>query len=211
MPCFTFFYEKPGFNTLFPIVTNALDFVVDSIKIDTNSSVHDIKPIIPLNGKNIWIYILIIIFITSVIMYFIIRQIRKNRIRKPKITLNKDIVPNIPPFVFAFNKLKYIEKEKLWLSDKKHFYSSLTEVIRSYIESTFNIKALEIPSSDLLKEMQDIKIQDDSYSKAKSLFETADLAKFAKYSPNDTECVDALAKAFEVLNLLNNESKGKEL
>lgn len=211
IPAFTFLYEKSGFNTLFPLSSNALDIIVNSVRIDTTSTIKDIKPIIDLSKNLLWFYFLLAIVILAIIALFIYKKVKKHKTAKPEKLKQNDIEPKIPPFILAINKLKYIESQKLWLSDKKVFYSSVTDTIRIFIEASFHIKALEIPSTMLVAEMKSTIISHTTLIKTKQLLDAADLVKFAKYIPIDEESCKFLTSAFEVLNLLNNDKEGSRI
>ena len=79
--------------------------------------------------------------------------------------------------------------------DQKTYYTELTDTLRQYIEERFGFNAMEMTTTEIiytLHEKGDKKMIDE----LKSLFETADLVKFAKYetliNENDKNLVNAI-------------------
>ena len=108
--------------------------------------------------------------------------------------------PQIPPHVIALEKLTELQKKKLWQSgDLKGYYSSLTTIIREYIELRYNILALEQTTSERLSDLsQKQEIANDLKEKLKELLLLADLVKFAKMKTlaEENEKLFAYAKLF---------------
>lgn len=108
--------------------------------------------------------------------------------------------PQIPPHVIALEKLTELQKKKLWQSgDLKGYYSSLTTIIREYIELRYNILALEQTTSEILSDLsKKQEIANDLKEKLKELLLLADLVKFAKMKTlaEENEKLFAYAKLF---------------
>ena len=108
--------------------------------------------------------------------------------------------PQIPPHVIALEKLTELQKKKLWQSgDLKGYYSSLTTIIREYIELRYNILALEQTTSEILSDLsQKQEIAIELKEKLKELLQLADLVKFAKMKTlaEENEKLFAYAKSF---------------
>ena len=79
-------------------------------------------------------------------------------------------------------------------NDPKKYYTELTEVIRMYIRERFGFNAMEMTSAEIIERL----LQEDkeSVKDLRTLFETADLVKFAKHAPlmneNDMNLVNAV-------------------
>lgn len=146
--------------------------------------------------KLYWMFILgglaLIGFIALIIWYLKTRE-------KPII---EQIIqkPQIPPHVIALEKLTELQKKKLWQSgDLKGYYSSLTTIIREYIELRYNILALEQTTTEILSELsQKQEIAAELKEKLKELLQLADLVKFAKMKTlaEENEKLFAYAKSF---------------
>ena len=78
----------------------------------------------------------------------------------------------------AKHDLSEIAANKMLYAEQKAYYTDVTNVLRTYIYRRFNINALEMTSHEILESMKDV----CDVSELKVVFNTADLAKFAKYS-----------------------------
>ena len=123
-------------------------------------------------------------------VFFIIRY----RDNKPIIKIIK-IEPKLPPHQLAMKKIEEIKADKMArANDPKKYYTELTEVIRMYIRERFGFNAMEMTSAEIIERL----LQEDkeSVKDLRTLFETADLVKFAKHAPlmneNDMNLVNAV-------------------
>ena len=135
--------------------------------------------------------LLIMLILAGVSVFFVIRY----RDNKPIIKIIK-IEPKLPPHQMAMKKIDEIKSDKAKLrSDPRAYYTELTDVIRTYIKDRFNFNALEMTSTEIMEHLMQVKDQ-QSIAELKSLFETADLVKFAKHAPlmneNDMNLVNAV-------------------
>ena len=92
-------------------------------------------------------------------------------------------------------KIEEIKADKMVrANDPKKYYTELTEVIRMYIRERFGFNAMEMTSAEIIERL----LQEDkeSVKDLRTLFETADLVKFAKHAPlmneNDMNLVNAV-------------------
>lgn len=138
----------------------------------------------------VWLSLLVIPLIILVV-YLIIRY----KDNKPIIRTIK-VEPKLPPHQQAMKEFERIKSEKSWQhGDSKEYYTELTETIRVYIKDRFGFNALEMTSAEIIDRLlqeNDQKLIDE----LKTLFNTADLVKFAKHNPlmneNDMNLVNAI-------------------
>ena len=128
-----------------------------------------------------------------ILLIFLIIRIRDNKpiIRKVKVE------PKLPPAQLAMNKLEHIKNEKSWETGYiKEYYTNITEALRSYISERFGFNALEMTSSEIIDKLLETNDK-EALSDLRTLFQTADLVKFAKYVPmldeNDANLLSAVA------------------
>jgi hypothetical protein len=109
----------------------------------------------------------------------------------------KQIAPIIqqivhPPHIIAERQLKELKLKQLWEKGEiKEYYSELSHILRGYIESAFQIPALESTTDELIDALQIFKNsafqgQDETIEQLQDLLQTADLVKFAKVIPPDS-------------------------
>ena len=131
------------------------------------------------------IYGLIALIILSLVAWYIVWYIRnkwQGRVRDVK------PAPKLPPHVIAIKALDELRNRKLWQNGKhKLYYSTLTEILRVYIEGRWAVGALEMTSDEIISALRDIDIKYDSRSNLVAILRTADMVKFAKALPDAEE------------------------
>ena len=159
---------------------------VENVSVDTlKQPLYDIKPIeeVKKNYFDLIKWTLIIILISAFLIGLIYYLFFKNKIETN--SLNSD-----PPFERAIKELKELESFVLKKDqDYKEYYSSLTGIVRRYLEEDAKVSALESTSDQLLLKLEilktqgvlDLKIQ--TLNNLKNILKTADLVKFAKSIP----------------------------
>lgn len=169
------------FDTL--ISYKPLNLFVNTLPVDTSKAFMPIKPAksIPYPYKEVFKkyapYIIGIILIILAILAFIWYR------KKQKAKENKVITP-LDAHASALNKLKEIEKQKLWQNDKtKEYYLEISETIRTYLEGRFMVNALETTTDEILENIKTAQTNKALNSKLKELLQQCDLAKYAKFKP----------------------------
>ena len=138
------------------------------------------------------------LLLLAAIVYLIIRLIRRKRAGKS--LLSKDETPD-PPHVAALKKIEQLKGQKLIESDRqKLFYSSLTDILREYMESRFSFGAMELTSAQILDVLKTKEIDKKVYSSVQELLSTSDLVKFAKYKADMIENERSIPIAIEFIN-----------
>ena len=169
--------------------------------IDTNSKLKDIKG--PLDGSigwsDIWPWlVLILIILLSIFTYK--KYFNK---KKKTIVVKKNI--QTPAHILALNALKKLENKKLIdKKDIKEYYSSISEIIRRYIENRFNFPALELTTYEILNIITAIIKKEESIS-LKNILEISDLVKFAKKIPDQNENIKNLNLATDFVKKTKKE------
>jgi len=130
-----------------------------------------------------WV-LLIIIF--GAIIWFIIRYIKRIRLRRPGV---ETVIMTDPAHIIAFRDLEKLREEELWQRGEiKSYYTKLTDILRLYLENRYKIYSLELTTSETLSAL--IKAgfkKDESYNNLKAVLTGADLVKFAKSKPESSE------------------------
>ncbi len=142
----------------------------------------------------IWLSLFIIPLVILVI-YLIIRY----KDNKPIIRTIK-LEPKLPPHQQAMKEFERIKSEKSWQhGDSKEYYTELTDTIRVYIKERFGFNALEMTSAEIIDHLLQENDQ-KAIDELKTLFNTADLVKFAKHNPLMNENDMNLVNAIEFIN-----------
>ncbi|WP_299156779.1 BatD family protein [uncultured Tenacibaculum sp.] len=130
--------------------------------------------------------IALLILIGLLVYYFIFKKKKEEK--------EAIVVPSLPPYEEAIQRLQELDNKLLWQNNHiKKYYSELTGIVRAYIERELKIPALESTTDELidtLKDFDDIKSIEttkETIQKLKELLQESDLVKFAKSKPLSNE------------------------
>ena len=186
--------------------TQALLLNVQSIILAEDAELKDIKQPIeePIGWSDIWAWLLGILILSLII--FILRKYVFNK-NKPSIIIKPKVI--IAADISALKELNALEKAKIWQEGNvKEYHSQLSEIIRRYTENRFQFIALELTTDEILQELKSI-LSDDQLNNLSTLLQRADLAKFAKSKPIDTENMESMVLAKGFVNA-TKQIKGNE-
>ncbi len=200
MPPFKFIVN----NDTNGIETDPLLLQVSTIPVDTTQAIKDIKA--PYEETYTWldwlkdnmyvVYIALAAILLIVIIIYIVRHYARKE--KPMVIIE---VPKIPAHIIALEKLDKLKEEKLWQEGKlKQYHSSLTDILREYIENRFKITAMEQTTDEILFGFRNVAVDDESKMKLKQVLILGDLVKFAKEQPLAAENDRSLAYSYEFVN-----------
>lgn len=204
IPPFKFIVDGDTAN---PLYTESFLLEVHTVPTDTSATkLKDIKPLFDEKFNWRWysayIYGGIALLVAIIIAIFVLRYYSNKR---------KEIViepekPKIPAHITALASLQRIKEEQVWKEEKiKEYYSSISEVIRQYIEERFNVFALESTTDEIMKAFRSQVVDKESKDKLQQILTLSDLVKFAKMFPIESEHVFSLQNAFDFVNTTKRE------
>jgi len=170
---------------------------VFSIDIKESDSLKDIKKQIEAKFSllDYWIWILVLLIVLLGIYLF-----NKFFNKSNQTATTKKVVIKIAPNIIATNALDKLEKKKLWQEGKiKEYYSEISEILRTYIDSRFNIIALELTTEEIINKISK-NISSESTKELRTLLLRSDLAKFAKSKPIDVENNESMLLAKKLVD-----------
>lgn len=192
--------------------SNTVNYLyVKTFDIDTTKQqIFDIKdpiqtPLIFAEVKDYVLWGFVLALILAVILYFVIRWFRNHKIS----IANK---PKEPAHIIAIKALEALNHRKMWQSGNiKEYYSVLSDILRQYIEDRYDIWAMEMTTQEIIDSVKEI----NSSSQIETLREfmmLSDLAKFAKWSPDNVENIKAWDDIYEYVEqtkimVVNTEDK----
>jgi hypothetical protein len=193
------------------ILTDPLLLQVNTIAVDTTQAIRDIKA--PYEETYSWMdwlkdnmYIVyggLVVVLLILIIIFLIRKYRK--VPVPMIAVE---APVIPAHIIAFDKLEKLKLEKLWPEGKlKLYHSTLTDILREYIENRFKIQALEQTTDEILFGFRNVAVDNESKAKLKQVLILADLVKFAKEQPLPNENELSMSNVYDFINGTKREEE----
>jgi len=183
-----------------------LQFASDSVKVailtlvppDAND-LKDIKPLMALPRNIPWLWIILGIFVL-ILVGIIVWRLRKRESRETE--------PEMTPaerrqsaHERAYKRLRAIEKANYpgHGAMKQHF-SEVSETIRAYFEDRYFIGALEMTTTEVLRELPSTQIADSTLKTIRDVLSLSDLVKFAKHEASLEEAKDVLSGAHEIVD-----------
>jgi len=168
--------DDRGFNTDSSLI-EVRDIPVDTMK----QKMFNIKPAIEVEGPSqdfTWLlYILLPIIVLGAIAYLIFRRKK----------LKEERERQLPPYEEAMVALQQLDASEFLNENKsKAYYSSLTEIVKRYLDREVDSTALESTSDEVIERLQlhkdagSFDFDHDTIQKLGDIFKRADLVKFAK-------------------------------
>ncbi len=186
-----------------------LELEVFTIPVDTTTYViHDIKGQVqyPVTFSEVLPYLIGLLVALALVWAIRALVVARRKRRSP------DAAPDEPPYLVALRKLEKYRGEKYWAKDRqKVFYSGITDALREYIDARYGIDAPEMTTAEIFDSLSHTDVPADLFVQTKSLFETADMVKFAKAFASDEENASAVPTAVRfVTSTYQTESKDKD-
>jgi len=189
-------YRTKGDSILKSVLSNPVTFNIHRMDVAMQEEIKDIKPPVRLFNYLFIIYIVAALLIL-VISYFIYRKYFKNK-PQPVIIPKKE---KISLHQLALRKLDLLEKEELWQKGfVKDYHSKITDIIREYFEKQFGLPALERTTTESLKLLSKHSIGIKVLDITSKFFNSADLVKFAKFTPLETVNREMMTQAKDIVN-----------
>jgi hypothetical protein len=165
-----------------PFLTDSIKVIVADVPVDTTKQkMFDIKPAMevkspPFDWLSLLYWLVPILLIIGIAIYLFRRKKRKDAAEK-----------QLPPYEEAIVALKTLDNSQLLKENKsKEYYSSLTEIVKRYLDREVDEAALESTSDELItrlmmhKDAGSFDFDLETIRKLDSIFKRADLVKFAK-------------------------------
>lgn len=176
---------------------------IRSVAVDTTKGVYDIKEVIdvPVDSPDIlkeywpWLVGIAGLAALSSILFWWLKR-RKKRSKTP----TTEEKPTLPPHELALKALEALKYKKLWQQGKiKAYHSEISEILRRYIEGRYHLQALEQTTDELVANLRFSGIPQQHQQQLIEVLMRADMVKFAKESPLDSENERSLSLAFQFI------------
>ena len=157
-----------------------------------------IKPILdePLKISDFLLYLvagfILVLFIVGFVLF---KKYRKRRVVE-------EVIPEaqIPAHEIALTKLHTLREKRLWQKGSVvEFQTELTYIIREYLESRFEILALESTSYEILEMMKTFDLTAEMKRSLQRILQVADLVKFAKATPDSSIHEEFIDEALDLV------------
>ena len=184
------------------VLSNPLSLKVIPANVDSLETIHSIAPVVNAKSRwwdflpdfilDYWLYcILVIIIVAGAIVAWLIfrKKVAIPFINKPK---------PVSPYVMAIESLDNLRDKHLCERGmEKEFYTELTDILRRYLETRFNINAMEMTSTQILASLKNNDEINRHHSLIKRILDIADFVKFAKVRPLPADNVASWTSARE--------------
>jgi len=191
------------------VVINMKPFNTDSVKVEvadvlvdtTKQKMYEIKPAMevkapPFNFLKFLFWLLPILLLAG-LLYFYLRRKKKKEEEEKK----------LPPYEEALFALKKLDESHLLEEERsKEYYSSLTEIIKRYLDKEIDDNAMESTSDELIERLQlhkdagHFEFDDATIQKLDTILKRADLIKFAKMKEREGQAFTDRNVVEEILN-----------
>lgn len=185
-----------------PFLTDSINVEVNDVVVDTTKQkMFDIKPAVEVKGPAFdWLLLLYwlvpILLIIGIGIYLFLRKKRKDAAKK-----------QLPPYEEAIVALKTLDNSQLLIENKsKEYYSSLTEIVKRYLDREVDEAALESTSDELInrlmmhKDAGSFDFDLETIRRLDLIFKRADLVKFAKMNQHSGQAEVDRKTIEEIIN-----------
>lgn len=177
-----------------------IQLTVESVLIEGDTELRDLKPQAFLGVPPIWPWILtgfiLFLFLTGLIAGAGLWLYNRRRQRVPASAIPVPVIDLRPPEVIAYAELDRIETLNLPAKHQyKIHYSLVADCLRRYIEGRYGIPALERTTSELLGSFGRSLVRAENVRDFMDLFMESDLVKFARFRPSQQEAYWLMNKA----------------
>ena len=133
-------------------------------------------------------------------IYKVVQEMKNNQIEE------EIVVDNRLPHEIALEDLEKIKSDKLWQKGEvKVYYTVLTDTLRDYFTRRFNIPAMEMTSSEIIRSLKYEHDAVDAIERVREIFDISDMVKFAKMEPSQEDNEISIVNAFFIVNKTKKE------
>lgn len=173
------------------------DVVVDTLK----QKMYQIKPAVsvkkpPLNWRGLLVWLIPLLILAGLVFYFLRRK-----------KLKEEAERQLPPYEEAIVALQKLDNSELLKDNKsKEYYSSLTEIVKRYLDREIDETALESTSEELIERLMMHKHAGNfdfdvaTIKKLDEIFKRADLVKFARMQQESGQAKADRATVEDIIN-----------
>lgn len=185
-----------GAGGLQEFTTAPTSVTINSVLVEGDNQLRDIKPQADLSYQNIWPWI-----ITTTLAALSLAGILYLR-RRRQVQLATTQLDNRLPHEVALEQLRSIEG--LRLPESGHFkehYTLVSECIRAYMERSYQIPILERTTTEIQTSMKIAEIHPEVRREFIDLLTESDLVKFTKFTPDNIDATQVLKSARHIISV----------
>ena len=179
----------------YSFLLDPIDFEIVSILTTIDQAeFKDIKGPVPV--KNIFPFREILyVFLLLVLMVAIILMWRK-RISPEYEKINYDFLED--PYERASRRIKELDSSVL----TKEYYSTLSHVLREYIETKYFVRTLEMTTEEIENAIEIFQFEEENFIKIINFLKKSDQVKYARYAPIPEKMIQDKKEIEEIIQLI---------
>lgn len=173
---------------------------------DPSQPYHDIKDIIeienPYTGYINWALAALTIISLLAVVYFL----RKRSVQPIQPTVSKGV--KLAPYDQAIQLLDELKQQQLPEKGQvKLYYTRLNDILRTFLENKMMMPTMQKTNDQLIVQIKDIGLQNDSFVALAQALRMSDAVKFAKYVPETADNEKSFNDVKGSIHSLNNIGK----
>lgn len=159
-------------------IAEALPLTVQSVLVEGDTELRDIKPQADLPMPAIWLVVLGGLLVAFALGAFVIWKQRGGKI----------LVDNRLPHEKALDALAHIDKQKYPANGRfKEQYVQVSDILRAYFEATGSVPMTDRTTAEIRTDLAGGQMKEADAQRLLLLLEDADMVKFAKVTPSQHE------------------------
>lgn len=187
--------------------TDAIEIIVEPVAPEDAEDIVEIKPPleIPVNYRSILITATALLAAIALIVGALLAMRRWSRSR----TVTMPAAPPRPADEVALEALAELERAGLLvLGESKAFYTTLSEILRRYVEGRYCIPAVEETTTEIGASLEAAGVDASHRLDIRRILEESDLVKFAKYTPPEMRGADAIKAVRRLVEVTRVSARG---
>ncbi|MDG5767195.1 hypothetical protein QA596_06950 [Balneolales bacterium ANBcel1] len=188
---------REGDDTLF-VVIPAVSFVYESRVDDEASELRPIKPIFPF-FRSRWLLIfslLALAVIAALLVYYFRERLFGRKSAPASVTKAAPAEPFQNPLDRLRNEIDRVgDTYPNPSAHPKSYYTELGDAFRTYFEETHDFPAMESTTREVIRTLEKKSSDEKVVQLISDILKEADLVKFARFRPNESQCNDVIRKA----------------
>jgi len=180
------------------VATNPVVVGVTSVGLDEGGDIRDVKG--PRSIARNWLLLwpwAAALAILAILVAWVVRR-RRARVAPS----SRPVEPPKPAHEVAYEALSRLESSSLLeRGEIKRYHIAVSQIIRTYIEGRFRVRALELITPEIVAGLVAAGIQPELRAEVQGFLEACDLVKFARHRPGAEECRSLLALARRLVDV----------
>ncbi len=171
----------------YTIATDSVEVTVQSLISEAEPVLRDIKP--PVSIPTIIPWEIIFSFLGIALSVVALIWMWRKRVQAENEDKPQIIVPSKPPYEVAMEKLDRLRNQSTCTSNEvKIYYADLSYLLREYLEHQYFVRAIEMTTSEIEDARHLIPADQEKLDLVLEMLKRSDLAKFARYRPDISDC-----------------------